>query len=133
MNILILTTIMHYFAIRPFIIKNQINNKYDNYILTIIISTTLSILWHINKEPYGILLYLDYLGAIVWFYYDLYLANNTKNLFVFIQILFFNLIIFLLNIISLYTSDYIISHSFWHILSAIKCYFVSDLLVSHLI
>jgi len=133
MSILILTTMMHYFAIIPFTINNLINNKYDNYILTIIISTTLSILWYINKEPYGILLYLDYFGAIVWVYYDLYLAYITKNFFVKIQVIFFNLIIFSLNIISLYTSDYIISHSLWHILSAIKCYYISELLVSHLI
>lgn len=127
MNFLTTTTMMHYLAIRPFTLNNLLNNKYDNYILTIIISTTLSILWHINKEPYGILLYLDYLGAFIWFCYDLYLADST----IIIQVIFFNLIIFLLNIISLYTSDYVISHSFWHILSAIKCYYVSDLIVRH--
>lgn len=122
MNILIITSALHYLAILPFA-------KYNNYVLTIIISTTLSILWHLNREPYGILLYLDYTAALIWFLYDIYLGQETNNLLVVRLIILYNIIIFILNIISIYYKYYIITHTIWHILSAIKCYYVSKLIV----
>jgi len=121
MNLLILTTMLHYFAITPF-------TKYNNYIRTIIISTTLSILWHLNNEPYGILLFLDYTAAVIWTIYDLYLADRTNNFFVFGLAISYNFIIFSLHFLIIYKKYYIITHSIWHILSAIKSYYVSKLI-----
>ena len=121
MNILIITSALHYLAILPFA-------KYNNYVLTIIISTTLSILWHLNREPYGILLYLDYTATLIWFLYDIYLGHQTNNLLVVWLIILYNISIFILNIISIYYKYYIITHSIWHVLSAIKCYYVSKLI-----
>jgi hypothetical protein len=129
MNLLVLTTLFHYLAILPFHEFNKFN-RFNNYVFIIITSTTLSVIWHLLFEPFGLIFYLEYLFATLWFLYDLKLSIQTSNYFVYIQVLFFNFLIFILNIIfnMMNPEYYVVFHSIWHLLSALKCYYVSFLI-----
>ena len=126
MKLLIVSSMLHYFADQPFTKKNLIG-KYNNYVLTIILSTTLSILWHISNERYGLLFFLDYSFAYLWFLQDVYHGYNNNHLF---QILYLNMFILILNICSSYKNYYYYTHSVWHIISALKCYYISTLITN---
>ena len=132
MNFLIFTSMLHYFAIIPFTRKGLLNHNsiYNYYIVTIIISTTLSILWNINKLSNGLLLYLDYIFTIIWFVQDYYLAMNKNNLQLFMKIIYVNIIIFTFNLFIFNNLFFERSHSIYNILSAIKCFYVSYLLAN---
>jgi hypothetical protein len=132
MNFLILSSMLHYFAIMPFTKKGLLhhNKIYDYYMLTIIISTTLSILWYINKPSNGLLLYLDYIFTIIWFAQDYYLAMNKNNLLLFMKIIYVNTIIFTFNLFIFNNIFFERTHSIYNILSAIKCFYVSYLLAN---
>jgi len=132
MNLPILTTMLHYFAIIPIARKNLME-QYSNYILTIILSTTVSILWHINNEPYNLLFFINYVLALTWFLFDYSYSIKKYNFLFFIQIIGWNLIIFTLSIICsiIPYNYYVYAHSLWHILSAIKSYYVSKFIVNY--
>ena len=69
MNALVLSTGLHYLALIP-----HTNLRYR---LTLGISTTLSIAWHLHGETNGPLFYLDYLFALMWFLQDLKLSKGS--------------------------------------------------------
>ena len=121
------STMLHYFAIQPFTKKNLID-QYNNYVLTIILSTTFSVLWHINSYPVGVLFVMDYNFAYLWFLQDIYHGYNKNHL---LKILFLNIFIFILNIFSSYEIYYYYTHSIWHIFSALKCYYISNIITNY--
>ena len=120
MNLLILTTSLHYLAIIPIIAKYgyiKIPNFNRIYLNIILVSTTLSIIWHrFNK-----LMYPDYFFAGLWFIQDIL----WSLLLIQPYIIYLNIIIFGLNIITNYMNNYIIYHSLWHVISALKCIYIS--------
>jgi len=116
MNLLVLSTLPHYYAVIP------VYHKYPVYASIIVTSTTLSVVYHIYRET-GIVVYLDYLMAFIWFLYDLKLAKEKLP-----EIITANILIFYVNVIIPYDDFYCVSHSIWHLLSALKAYYVSDLI-----
>jgi hypothetical protein len=131
MSILALTTAPHYLTIIPLNIKcTELTLRY-NYI--IIISTSFSIMWHLQGEPYGLLMGLDYLFAGIWGTYDFILALDEKNRKCFmglIQILLLNCFMVYTNYSIVYDDSYVFYHSLWHIMSVAKCYYVSRFILS---
>lgn len=112
----VITTLPHYLAAVPTLLP-------VDYKAIVLASSTLSVIWHIQGEPTNLWFYLDYGGAGVWFLADVYYGNKVnKN-----EIVFLNLMIFFLNI---YLKEY---HAFWHILSCMKCIYVSRQLQQGLI
>jgi len=111
MNILTLSTIPHYLSSIPV----RKNYTYRNIIC---ISSTLSIAYHIYDNK--IITFLDYFMAFVWGVYDVKLGLHYKLLK---PILFLNLLIFIINI----NISSNLHHSIWHLLSASKCYYISNL------
>ena len=104
----VITTLPHYLAAVPMLLPLD-------YKTIVVVSSTLSVIWHIQGEPTNIWFYLDYGSAGVWFLSDVYYGCKlNKN-----EIVLLNLIIFFLNI---YLKDY---HAFWNILSCMKCIYVS--------
>jgi hypothetical protein len=67
--------------------------------------------------------------AFIWFLYDLHMAYTYTNAMH--TALFANGIIFIMNI-SIAYKYYIIVHSIWHLLSAYKCFYLSQLLGKNL-
>ena len=131
--ILSLSTITHYLSIIP-ILKYTYNNTTLNRYKNIIIgSSTASLLWHTFNEPQNILYYIDYSGAVIWCIFDLLLAHRTKNKIIIMKIILVNFIVLITNLlIDSHKSNkdkYVLLHSCWHILSSIKCYYVSGLFV----
>ena len=118
MNLLILSTLPHFLALTP-LLQNPNSFQYG-YTMIITASSTFSILYHINEES-KIIATIDYLLAFIWFIYDLRLAQKFWK-----KIIFLNGVIFLLNIMIPYNKYYVL-HSIWHIVSAIKCYYISSL------
>ena len=84
------------------------------YASIVCISSTLSIVWHLKKEPYGILCNLDYLFAGLWIVIEIL---YTTNIYVTI---FANVSVFAMNKITDKLTPYETYHSAWHILSIAK-------------
>lgn len=131
--ILTLSTITHYLSIIP-ILKYSYNNfQLSRYKNIIIIVSSASLLWHAFSEPDYLLYHIDYLCAVIWGLFDLLLAFRTKNKIIIAKIILLNSIVLITNLMIDYhvsnTSNYSILHSSWHILSSMKCYYVSVLFV----
>jgi hypothetical protein len=121
--LLVLTSSLHYFAVIPIILAYQ--NKplpFFNkiYLNTILYATTISILWHFFNET-SMLVYLDYGLAIVWFFQDILWSLLLSKP----SIIYLNIVIFILHFLVRYTGDYLLYHSIWHGISAIKCIYIS--------
>jgi hypothetical protein len=122
MNALVISTIPHYFAIIPTIVYNH---KYSiEYSLIILVSSSLSILWHLTSQQHTILKFLDYFLACLWFLSDISISNNS------ITVILLNGIILLLNLIIQNNLEYQTWHSIWHICSSLKCLYISYFIMS---
>jgi hypothetical protein len=103
---IILTTLLHLGVLY------HDTHIYYKYMVTI--STILSVLWHLENEKSNYLFYLDYSGAVLWFFADIYYTNANTT------VIFLNLFSFTANTICDRLSNYSKYHSFWHILNVIK-------------
>lgn len=118
--VLILSTIPHYFAIIPW---TRVRNT--TYPHIIFISSTLSVLWHAYNEPTDTLLfYADHAAAAIWFTYDVRLAIRSTEIKL-DHVLILNLLVLVMNL-SIPSGGAL--HCIWHILSAMKCMYISALL-----
>ena len=126
-NLTTLSTITHYASIIP--IMKYTNNdvllyRYRNIIF---LSSSASVIWHSYNEPSNILFYIDYSGAIIWFIFDLLFAIKSKNKITIVKFLLLNFIVLVSNLlIDKKSVNYNILHSAWHILSSLKCYYISQ-------
>ena len=127
MNLKTLSTITHYASIIP-IMKYTNNNvllyRYRNIIF---LSSSASVIWHSYNEPLNMLYYIDYSGAIIWFIFDLIFAYKSKDKIIITKFLLLNMLILCSNLlIDKKSVNYNILHSAWHILSSLKCYYISQ-------
>ncbi len=123
---LIISTLPHFFSILPII---KYYNKYTyGYINIIILSTTLSILYHTYEESNRIINFLDYSFAGIWFLYDIYMGYKYTNKIVLYKIMLSNSISFLLNTQISHNTYYQFNHSIWHLINAYKCFYVSNII-----
>jgi hypothetical protein len=128
--LLIITAGFHYFAFIP-IMYPYMNTKlpFFNivYSSTIICSVLFSVLYHYFSylTPYAIIFGLiDYIIVGLWFAQDVlwcFLINKPI-------IIYLNIAVFLLHIPIMFTNNYAIYHSGWHVISAIKSCYVSSLI-----
>ena len=125
MKYLILTTLPHYAAIIP--VWNDPLMRH--YCYTIAISTTLSILYHFYHESNMVIMWLDYVMALIWFLYDVS-WGLIMTLYSFSLLLALNGLVFLANQSISHDDRYPARHSFWHLFSACKCICIS-VLISH--
>jgi len=122
MNWLILSTILHFYSIVPLLSNYE---HFTGYIHVIILSTTLSVLYHTDESNVWIA-GLDHLMTFIWFLYDLELGWSKR--FSFFRIIHSNLISFIIYRGSLEMKPYVLYHSLWHLFNAAKCYYVATLL-----
>ena len=125
MEWLILTTLPHYVAMIP--VWN--NPLLERYCYTIFTSTTLSILYHAYHESNMVIMWLDYVMALIWFLYDVSWGLMMTP-YSFSLLLTLNGLVFLANQSISYDDRYPARHSFWHLFSACKCICIS-VLISH--
>ena len=109
---LILSTLPHLLCIVPLFDK-----KHTSYISVVLLSTALSVTYHVYNESHPVINALDYTMAFIWFLYDAsyrdarILAANTGS--------------FLAHSMVPLGASYPFYHSAWHVLNALKCYYVS--------
>ena len=121
---IILTIFPHLFSL-----FYTFDNFFYSFIITV--STITSILWHRQREPNNILLYLDYGSASVLSFYEIYNTYYINNKLFTIAlctnayVLIFNKMVYFLS------KERVISYSTWHsvyhILSALKTTFIAFL------
>lgn len=87
------------------------------YAGVVAVSSTLSWLWHLRREPRDALFWADYFFAVVWAVYDAYLYKPTLVL---------NVIVLLANKLSDGAADYEKAHALWHLLSSAKTLWVAN-------
>ena len=119
MHWLVLSTLPHFLSILPVLDQPR-------YASVIFLSTTLSILYHANKESNAWINRLDHIVATIWFLYDIQLGLHYSVLG---HVLEANLVSFLLHM-GLSRPYYL--HNLWHFVNAYKCWYVSSLLKSTL-
>lgn len=123
---LVLSTLPHFCTILP-LIKHY--NKYTyNYINIIILSTILSIFYHIYKEANHTINFIDYLCAGIWFLYDVHMGYTYTNKVILSKIVAGNAIVLYINLQIPKDLYYQINHSLWHFISAYKCFYLSNLI-----
>lgn len=120
---LIISTLPHFLSIIP-IIKYYRSSAFS-YINIIILSSTFSILYHYYEQSNTFINVIDYFFAMLWVLYDIKLSYKTPALY---KVLSANCALCLINITIEYSNNYIIAHSFWHLLNAGKCFYISMLL-----
>lgn len=84
------------------------------YKCVVIISTILSVLWHMGREQYNYLFYLDYSGATIWFLVDIYYTEH------YVIVITLNMCSVIVNNLTNKFTNYDACHSFWHLLNVIK-------------
>ena len=120
--ILPLTTLFHFLAvIPPLATTHPFRHAYSAIIAT---TTILSAVWHLKGQPEGVYQYLDYSFTTIWFFYDMGLMSHLPNLDQ-LSIIAANIFIMSLHELCSYPENYAVYHSLWHIVSAIKCLYVS--------
>lgn len=117
MNLLMISTLPHFLSVIPLL--HNPNFIRFGYISVIVASSTFSILYHINEES-QIIATIDYLLAFIWFAYDIKLGYRFRQ-----QFFVLNGLVFLMNILIPYNKYYVTIHSIWHIISALKCLYIS--------
>ena len=126
-NLTTLSTITHYASIIPIMKYTKNDILLYRYRNIIFLSSSASVIWHSYNEPSNILFYIDYSGAIIWFIFDLLFAIKSKNKITIVKFLLLNFIILVSNLlIDKKSNNYNILHSAWHILSSLKCYYISQ-------
>jgi len=109
---LILSTLPHLLCIVPLF-----DRKYISYISVVLLSTALSMTYHAYNESHPVINALDYTMACIWFLYD---ASYRDA-----RILAANAGSFLAHSMVPLGASYPFYHSAWHVLNALKCYYVS--------
>jgi len=103
----ILSTLPHVLCIVPLLATSC-----TSYIRVVLISTFMSVLYHAYNESHPVINAVDYTMAVIWFLYD---ASYWDA-----RILVANAGSFLAHWCA--GASY---HSMWHLLNALKCYYVS--------
>ena len=122
MNWLVLSTLPHFYCILPLLYNYQ---RFEGYIYVVILSTTISIMYHIDESNLWIAGF-DYAMALIWFFCDIGLGWSRR--YALYKIIYANLISFIVNRSVPHNDQYILYHSLWHLFNAYKCYYVSTLL-----
>jgi hypothetical protein len=115
---LILSTLLHLLSAIPLL---PYAAAYG-YIEVICVSTTMSIIYHLD-ESNRVIAFLDYSYAFIWFLYDIYMTYSTPFLY---QIILVNGCSCMIHAYP--ATNYNRFHTIWHIINATKCIYVSLLL-----
>ena len=122
MNILVLTTVPHYFAIIPAIVYKH---RYSlDYGIVILVSSSISVLWHLSGKRDVTITVLDYFLAAIWLLCDLSLSKND------VRVVCLNIIMGASNLMVQNDLEYWKWHSIWHIFSSLKCLYISYYIMS---
>jgi hypothetical protein len=124
--VLVLSTLPHFLTL--LVPLNCGGGIHSPYPWVILVSSTLSVLWHLDAEHRRFCA-LDILFAGLWGTYDILLSAMTGNFNIVLTVGFLNFSICILSHhIHKNQRSYVWNHSIWHLLSAAKCIAVAQLL-----
>jgi len=115
--LLVLSTLPHYLSVIPL----YPHDLYE-YKTAILVSSTVSVVWHAYGQPANIILVLDYIALCFWGFYEIHSAHIDDEL----KIYLLNLLILFLN--SVTHGSNVLYHSLWHLVFALKCFYVATLI-----
>jgi len=115
----VLSTLPHYVSIIPL----YPHDMYE-YKTAIIVSSTISVVWHLYGEPQNIILGLDYVAACYWAFCELQYGQDNET----VKIFLLNILVLLLNRGVEFTDNYALYHSMWHLVSAAKCFYIATII-----
>lgn len=125
---LLVTAVLPYVASLPICLK-PLNAFQKIYLTTILVSTTLGLLWHYLLEPEGYIMFADYYATFCWFLLDVLWAKLLNKKYIIIYNIDVFAVYCLLHIFTKkQTFAYIVYHSIWHVLFAMKAMYVSCLI-----
>lgn len=116
--LLAVSTLPHFASILPL----YPHDMYD-YKTAILVSSTISVVWHVYGEPLNIVAVLDYLAASQWSYFELKYGRENRQ-----KIAALNFAMFVFNIFVLRSGSYPFYHSLWHLTNSAKCFYVATLI-----
>jgi len=126
-NLKTISTVTHYASIIPIMKYTQNDILLYRYRNIIFVSSSIYVIWHSYNESINVLYYIDYSGAIIWFIFDLIYAYKSKDKIIMTKFLLLNILVLISNLlIDKKSIHYNILHSSWHILSSLKCYYISQ-------
>jgi len=102
----------------------------DNYACVVVVSSSLSLIWHATHERYTTIFVADYFFAMVWTLFELSFADSS-----FIgRVILLNAAVAFLNALTDSMSFYRIvsydaAHTVWHIISSGKAIYVASCLL----
>lgn len=116
--ILALSTLPHFASIIPL----YPHDMYD-YKTAILVSSTISVVWHVYGEPLNVIAVLDYLAASQWSYFEMRYGRKDIQ-----KIAALNFAMFVFNLFVLRSDSYVLYHSLWHLTNSAKCFYVATLI-----
>jgi len=133
---LVLSTLPHYICILIIHgVDDDLSISSCFYSSVVLISSTLSLMWHLYREPISLIYWLDYGFAVMWVAVEMLMALAETSISIVLTILLLNIFVAFTNQISDYLAvfrviTYTYGHSIWHLLSSCKCIFVAIILVT---
>lgn len=127
---IVLSTLPHFFTLGLVVYSTQLSFIFVLYSVVVFISTTLSIVWHLQFERKTVWFWLDYTFAFLWTLIEIFLAfefHITQT------IILLNVVVFVLNQVceyAVYGRYYDQLHSIWHLISSVKAAYVAHLILS---
>ena len=125
---LLVSGTLPYYAVIPILMK-PLNPLSRLYLITILVSTTLGLLWHYLWEPEGYIMFAHYYAAFCWLLLDVMWSKFLNKP---------RIIIYNIDSIAIYcavelftdkkTFSYIVYHSIWHVIFSVKALYVSCLI-----
>lgn len=124
----VLTAFLHFLALVPIVMHDRFNSRLNRiYAGTILMSASVSVLWHYYGEPVNVILLLNYLLAIQWFLLDFAWSKYLGRP----EIIEYNSYVAILFVSCLFCEKHLTYHSLWHIISAAKCFGVSCIIYKY--
>jgi hypothetical protein len=125
---LLVSGALPYLAALPILLK-PLNPFQKIYLSTMFVSTTLGLLWHYLWEPEGYLMFANCYATFCWFLLDvLWSKLLSKKYIIIYNIDIFAVYCFVNVFATKQTFSYIVYHSIWHVLFAMKAMYVSYLI-----
>lgn len=95
-------------------------------------NTAISFVWHLGNEQSVLLGIADHGVAVIWYFTDLYYGAETGHVF---EVIVLSSVVAVLDAFSVFTGreSYATLHSLWHLISAMKAYYLASLFSSQVI
>ena len=117
--LLVLSTLPRYLSIIPL-------HPHDlaEYKAAIIVSSTISVVYHLYATCQSTVLVIDYSSACYWGFFEVKYGHDKDTLKIFLL----NVLLLILNRSVEFTDNHALYHALWHLVFAAKCFYVATII-----